>query len=201
MSDVKLPTKSDIKEIKKDTNRSVVKSENGSSVLMQQLSSCHMCPVRLDCKYVGLMEDKAKDKGCGDVRRIYFANITKYQKPINVLIGIAAKVETKMMLQELRDGKGCEIASKDWKELVRLKLDIAKEILKAQNEGHDLRQPKIEITVNPLKRDNVIELNPDMYKEECIPEAPLAHGNVQDVEEYKERKQEELNDEYKEQTG
>ena len=163
-----------------------------SSHLMKQLCTCNTCAVRDICDYRTLLDENQQNQGCGDKRRILLANIGRWQKPATVLASRAAEIKTMMDLQSLQDGYDKVIGSKSWKELVRLELEVSKEIRHWKENLDDSPRHRIEVTFNPLKKEKVIELNPDSYDSDTIPEMRELHGNVRDEDAYRERKSKEL---------
>lgn len=162
-----------VKEV--DHHKSVSNTPSvGMGNKIRNFGGCDTCPVSDYCEYRLLLSKKQQDRGCEDIRRIYFENIRQWKRPITVLVRDAADIQTRIQLQQFIDSQTKKLSSAEWHKLVRLKLDVVKEIMKYDL---DLNNPRI---VKPFMREaELIEMDPTLYDKDTLPDSPPEmHGNV-----------------------
>ena len=134
--------------------------------LKATFGGCETCPVYDYCDYRALLTKFQQEEGCNDIRRIYFENMRQWKRPITVLIRTVADIQTRIQLQQFIDGKDKKLTSEEWHRLQRLKLDVTKEIMKYDPEANQYRT----ILPNGLGAKNIIEMDPEMYNKDFIPD-------------------------------
>ena len=160
----------------KDTHKSISNTpDTGMRTKLRIFGGCDTCPVCDYCEYRKLMSRTQQQRGCEDIRRIYFENIRQWKRPITVLIRDAADIQTRIQLQQFIDGQSKKLSSAEWHKLVRLKLDVVKEIMKYDLDSNNPRIIKSSFTQDA----ELIEMDPDLYDKDTVPDLPpVVHGNV-----------------------
>lgn len=156
----------------------------GMAIKLRNFGGCRTCPVFEYCTYKDLLSEIQQERGCEDIRRIYFENIRQWKRPVTVLIRDAADIQTRIQLQQFIDGQTNTLASNEWHKLVRLKLDVVKEIMKYDPESNN---PRI-LTSTFAKDAELIEMDPTLYDKDTLPDSPpVLHGNV-NTDDYMEKR-------------
>jgi len=181
----------------KDTHKSISNTpDTGMRTKLRNFGGCDTCPVFDYCEYRKLMSRTQQQRGCEDIRRIYFENIRQWKRPITVLIRDAADIQTRIQLQQFIDGQSKRLSSSEWHKLVRLKLDVVKEIMKYDPDSNNPRVIKSSFVQNA----EFIEMDPTLYDKDTVPDLPPSvHGNVS-TDNYMEKRIKELRKQEKAET-
>ncbi len=155
---------------KKNIGSNGSQTAEGKSRYLKLFGACGHCPVRSYCDKRELMAPDHQKRGCDEPKQIYLQNLKQWKRPATMLMRAAADIETRMMFQNLKDGKEEKIISNDFTRLMKLKLEISKMIMK-----YDPNATQQKITVKHEygpDSDEVIVLDPEAYEDDHIPENP-----------------------------
>ena len=129
------------------------------------------------------MNGEQQKTGCGDIKKIYESNLKQWKRPATMLMKAAADIETKMMMQTMKDGVNEKIISRDFTTLMKLKLEISKMIMK-----YDPSAVQQKITVKHEfgpDSDEMIPMDVEAYESEFVETKTSAHGNIKDLDKFK----------------
>ena len=176
------------KELQKVEPRTGNLQHGRRSQFLKTFGSCSLCPVRDYCLHKELLSHTAQERGCDDIRRLFFENIRQWKKPVTALIRSQAEIQTRVQMQQLKDGHDNKITSKEWFKLKELELKLANAIIKYDPSAAN-QSVRVEHVFSPGSNE-IIELDPSAYdSDEISDDKPVAHGNLGDkkMERLKER--------------
>jgi len=100
------------------------------SEILKKLSSCHTCSIKNICEKFPKMSPEQRNKGCQDIRLLYYQNLKRYGKPEMMLMKTLAELETQIQLAELIDNKEGVIISNERIRLISLKEKFLEKVFK-----------------------------------------------------------------------
>ena len=101
-----------------------------NSEIIRRLSNCHTCLLKNTCDKHREFNAEQRNKGCQDVRSLYYQNLKKYAQPELLLMKTLAELETQIQIAELLDNQEGNICSAERFRLLNLKEKFLEKVFK-----------------------------------------------------------------------